>query len=119
MSGWQIMALKSGQMAYLTVTPAAMENVRTFLKAASLRRPRRRPLLLSARQRLLRRHRDARREVLKNDDAQRAVTAIGLLCLEYMHMSRKDPAMVEGTEYIMKSLPDTAATSIIGITPRK
>ena len=34
-SGWQIMALKSGQMAYLTVTPSALENVRKFLKAAS------------------------------------------------------------------------------------
>ena len=114
------MALKSGQMAYLTVTPAAMENVRTFLKALSF---------------------DGRGgghfcyqpgnefrdgivihggEVLKNDDAQRAVTAIGLLCLEYMHTSRNDPAMVEGTAYMMKSLPDPGpATSITGITPRR
>jgi hypothetical protein len=111
-SGWQIMALKSGQMAYLNVTPAALDNARKFLKASSF---------------------DGRGgghfcyrpgnefcdgivihegEVVKNDDAQRAVTAIGLLCQEYMHMPRNDPAMVEGTAYLMKSLPDTGARNV-------
>jgi hypothetical protein len=111
-SGWQIMALKSGQMAYLNVTPAALDNARKFLKAASF---------------------DGRGggrfsyrpgnefcdgivihegEVVKNDDSQRAVTAIGLLCQEYMHMPRNDPAMVEGTAYLMKSLPDTGARNV-------
>jgi hypothetical protein len=111
-SGWQIMALKSGQMAYLNVTPGALENVRKFLRAASINghgggRFCYRPgnefcdgIVMHG------------GEVLKNDDAQRAVTAIGLLCLEYMHTSRKDPAMVEGTEYIMKSLPDTGARNV-------
>ncbi len=31
-SGWQIMALKSGQMAYLAVTPAAWKTCETFLQ---------------------------------------------------------------------------------------
>jgi hypothetical protein len=111
-SGWQIMALKSGQMAYLTVTPASLENARMFLKAASIDgrgggRFAYRPgnefcdgIIMHG------------GEVVKNDDSQRAVTAIGLLCQEYMHMPRTDPAMLEGTAYIMKSLPDKGARNI-------
>ncbi len=34
-TGWQMMALKSGQMAYLTVDPAVFERARMFLKSAS------------------------------------------------------------------------------------
>ncbi len=41
--------------------------------------------------------------MVKNDDRERAMTAIGLLCREYMHMPRTDPAMVEGTAYIMQN----------------
>jgi len=110
--GWQIMALKSGQMAYLAVNPSALENARKFLKAASL---------------------DGKGggrfaympgnafcdgivmhggQVLKNDDSQRAVTAIGLLCLEYMHTPRNDPALVEGTAFLMKSMPDAGPRNI-------
>ena len=33
--GWQIMALKSGQMAYLTVNPATLEKAKAFLKSVS------------------------------------------------------------------------------------
>ncbi len=111
-SGWQIMALKSGQMAYLTVTPNALENVRKFLKAV-----------------VFEGHGPGRfsylpgntfcdgiviheGEVIKNDNAHRAVTAIGLLCLEYMHAPRNDPALLEGTAYLMKSLPDTGARNV-------
>ena len=39
--GWQIMALKSGQMAYLTVNPAVFEKAKAFLKSAL--RPARQP----------------------------------------------------------------------------
>ena len=33
--GWQIMALKSGMMAYLSVNPMVLERAKVFLKAAS------------------------------------------------------------------------------------
>ena len=75
----------------LTVTPNALENVRKFLKAV-----------------VFEGHGPGRfylpgntfcdgiviheGEVIENDDAHRAVTAIGLLCLEYMHVPRNDPA---------------------------
>jgi hypothetical protein len=111
-SGWQIMALKSGQMAYLTVPPSALENARKFLKTVAFEG-----------------HGPGRfsylpgnafcdgiviheGEVVKNDDTHRAVTAIGLLCEEYMRMPRNDPAMVDGTAYLMKSLPDSGARNV-------
>ena len=35
MVGWQLMALKSGQMAYLPVNPAVFEKAKEFLKSVS------------------------------------------------------------------------------------
>ena len=108
MTGWQIMALKSGQMAYLTVEPGRVGEGQGVSEDGHLRRPRRRPIHLYAR----------RHGWPSSEDYERATTAIGLLCQQYMHMPRTDPAMVEGTSFLMQNPPDTGVrNSTTGTMP--
>jgi hypothetical protein len=87
--GWQVMALKSGQMAYLKVDAAVLEKAKTFLASASF----------GPSHGLFR--------YLPEDALPRiTTTAVGLLCEQYMHMRRDDPAMLEGTGHLMQHLPD-------------
>ena len=98
-TGWQIMALRSGQMAYLIVHPAVFEKAKAFLKSVVSKQygagrftymPDKSPL------------RDDGRVI----DDGRAMTAVELLCQQYMHMPRTDPAMMEGTAFLMQNQPD-------------
>ncbi len=91
-TGWQLMALKSGQMAYLIVNPVVFERAKTFLKLCSAGKHAGLFTYMPAGQ-------------VANGDI-RAVTAVGLLCQQYMHMLRTDPAMIEGTTLLMQNLPD-------------
>lgn len=111
-SGWQIMALKSGQMAYLTVPPVALESARSFLKAVTLDGRGGGRFFYKPGNNLCNGIVINEGEVVKSLDAERAMTAIGLLCLEYMHTPRTDPALIEGTDYLMKSLPDSGPRNI-------
>lgn len=92
--GWQIMALKSGQMANLTVNPATFEKAKAFLKTVSWSRGGRYLYMPGAR-------------IAGSKDNERALTSIGLLCQQYMGMDRTDPAMVEGTAFLMQNTPET------------
>ena len=92
-AGWQLMALKSGQMAYLTVNPVVFERAKAFLKSVS-RRGKHGGLFT-----YMPGGKTAGGDI-------RAMTAVGLLCQQYMHMPRTDPAMVEGTALLMQNLPD-------------
>jgi hypothetical protein len=47
-----------------------------------------------------------------SDDYERATTAIGLLCQQYLHMPRTDPAMVEGTSFLMQNLPGSGVRNV-------
>ena len=86
--GWQIMALKSGQMAYLKVDSTVLEKAKKFLASAS-----------AGRSHGLFRY-------LPEDSLPRVTTtAVGLLCEQYMHM-RDDPAMLEGVTALIQHLPD-------------
>ena len=91
-TGWQVMALKSGQMAYLTVNPIVFERAKAFLKLCSAGKHGGLYTYMPAGQ-------------VANGDI-RAVTAVGLLCQQYMHMPRTDPAMIEGTTLLLQNLPD-------------
>ena len=87
-TGWQMMALKSAQMARLTVDPAAFENVKIWLKLV---------------------HRGEANGLYSYLPAQEftpTTTAIGMLCAQYLGQGRDDPAMVEGVKYLMKNQPD-------------
>ena len=85
--GWQIMALKSGQMVKLKVNPATFEGGRKFLKSCSS----------GAAGGLF--------GYTPGGGGTPTMTAVGLLCYQYMGARRTDPAMVEGTNYLMQNLP--------------
>jgi hypothetical protein len=91
-TGWQLMALKSGQMAYLKVHPGVFERAKFFLKACS-----------GGKHGGLFSYMPG--GVTAGGDI-RAVTAVGLLCEQYMHMLRSDPAMAEGTKLLLDNMPD-------------
>jgi len=97
-TGWQIMALKSGQMAYLTVKPNVLENAKLFLKSVSSG-----PTGVIG---------GGLFGYTNPQIVGLANTAVGLLCYQYLIVPRDDPAMRAGTEYLMKNLPDLAERNI-------
>jgi hypothetical protein len=99
-TGWQIMALKSGQMAYLTVRPTVFEKAKAFLQSATFEGHNGRFTYMP------------KLQLEKSEDYERATTAIGLLCLQYMGAPRTDPAMVEGTSFLMQNPPGSGLRSI-------
>jgi len=88
-AGWQVMALKSGQMASLHVPQESLEKARAFLIASST----------GQNQGLF---------CYQPGDKlpKLATTAVGLLCQQYLHMPRTEPAMVEGVACLMKHPPE-------------
>jgi hypothetical protein len=99
-TGWQIMALKSGQMAYLTVRPAVFEKAKAFLKTVTFEGHSGRFTYMP------------KAQLADSADYERATTAIGLLCLQYLQMPRTDPAMVEGTTFLMQNPPGSGARNL-------
>ncbi len=93
--GWQIMALKSGKMAYLNVNEAVFGKAKAFLKSVSS---------------------GAGGSTgggglfayMPAGAATAPMTSVGLLCNQYMGMGRADPAMTEGVKVLMQNLPDAA-----------
>jgi hypothetical protein len=88
--GWQIMALKSAQMAKLDVDPACFENAKKFLEKVA----RGRHGGLFAYQPF--------------QNATPSMTAVGLLSQQYLGAGRDDANMREGRAYLMAHLPDNA-----------
>ncbi len=96
--GWQVMALKSGQMAYLSVNPAVLEKAQAFLESVSSggRGSNRRGGLFG----------------YTSPGAGITTTAIGLLCYQYLGIPKEDPAMVEGAAFLMRNQPDKGKRNI-------
>lgn len=91
--GWQLMALKSGQMAYLNVNPVVFERAKAFLKSASSGTSGSMGL-------------GGLFTYLPGGGATPAMTAVGLLCCQYSGLPRTDPAMIEGTAVLMAHQSD-------------
>lgn len=85
--GWQMMALKSGQMAGLKVDPKVIEGGKKFLKSVSSGK-------------------SGGLFGYASPGATQTMTAVGLLCMQYSGSKRSDPLMVEGMDYLMKNLPN-------------
>jgi hypothetical protein len=86
--GWQIMALKSAQMAGLPVNSVAFDNGKRWL------------------------HSVARGEHLglysyqPYQQVTPTMTAVGMLCQQYMGIDPKDPGLLEGKQTLLENLPD-------------
>ena len=94
-SGWQLMALKSGELAGLQVAPAAYERVRQWLDGAQAPGSQ-----------------YVYNPQAPNTPQQRhgrvptpAMTAVGLLMRLYTGLDRDDVHLVEGAEYLLGRLP--------------
>ena len=86
--GWQIMALKSAQLAGLPVNSIVFDNAQRWL------------------------HSVAKGEHLglysyqPYQEVPLTMTAVGMLCRQYMGIDPKDPGMLEGKRSLMENLPD-------------
>jgi hypothetical protein len=91
--GWQVMALKSGQMAGLSVNSTTMDGAKKFLKSAS-----------SGQGGLF--------GYLPGGGGTPTLSAVGLLCTQYMGAQRNDPGIQEGMKYLMANMPDKGGRNI-------
>ena len=89
--GWQLMALKSASMAGLEVNPSTFEGGRAWLQSVSKGE-----------------HGGLFCYTPASGPGD-AMTAVGLLCSQYLGMKRDEPAMQEGVQFIMARLPNSAA----------
>ena len=86
--GWQVMALKSGLMANLKVPPETLLGARKWLdrvggKGNNL----------------------GQFGYMNPTDLKPEMSAEGLLCLQYLDVSRDDPVLQAGASYLAKTLP--------------
>ncbi len=85
--GWQVMALKSGQMAALSVPGEPFELVKKWLSSV-----------------------EGKGDKIgtfgyQNPAAKPAMTAEALLCLQYLGANRNDPRLKAGAKYLLERLP--------------
>ena len=88
--GWQIMALKSAQMAGLDTGSGSGSAFNLAAKWLDLVKTG---------------PNDSQFQYQPGSGATPAMTAVGLLCRQYMHVKRADPLMVDGTKYLLNNLP--------------
>ena len=86
--GWQMMALKSGEMAGLVIPPRTIELLGKWLRKVEANQP------------------VGGLFGYTDRGARPSMTAEGLLCLQFMGVDRNDPRMRAGADYLMKHLPN-------------
>lgn len=86
--GWQMMALKSGEMAGLTVPTSSYDLVQKWLSSVEAKQG------------------PGGTFGYQNRSATPAMTAEGLLCLQFMGTRRNDPKMRFGADYLLRSMPE-------------
>ena len=112
-TGWQIMALKSAQMAYLSVDPAVLERASQFLDSCALGKNKGNfsyqpgggssdSATATAIQHSLTLVLDA------GGGSSDSATATGLLCRQYLGARRDDGCFREGKDFLMAHQPDMA-----------
>ena len=95
-----MMALKSGQMAKLNINPAVFDGVKRWLESVAINVP------------------GASSGGSGQFSYQPAgastptMTAVGLLCTQYLHAGRADPAIIGGVQDLMANLPDGRAPNV-------
>lgn len=86
--GWQVMALKSAQMAGIGVNSMCFEGARKWLASCSQGKEHGLYVYVPYR------------------EVSPSMTAVGMLCQQYMGIARDDPSMIEGRQYLLSNLPD-------------
>lgn len=94
--GWQLMALKSGQMAYLHVPAKTFEGAGTFLDS------------VVADQAKI----GAEYTYQPGGRSSPAMTAEALLCRQYLGWSHDEPGLRWGVEYLLDRLPDAEKPNV-------
>ncbi len=89
--GWQVMALKSAEMAGLSVQPDTLKGAKNFLKTCSSG------------------NYGGLFGYVPGSGPTPTLTAVGLLCNQYMGVGRDDKLMTEGVTYVMQSPPNMNA----------
>ena len=99
--GWQLMALKSAQMAGLTVNPATLDGTKKWLQSVSAGGAGKR-------------QRWAAGQFSYQPDGGPTppMSAVGMLCSQYLHAGRADPVVTGGVQYLMANQPDAANRNI-------
>jgi hypothetical protein len=85
--GWQLMALKSAKMAGLNVAGRVITNARKYLDSVAIRD-------------------GTEYGYQPGVSPSPSMTAIGLLCRQYLGAKRDNPMLVGGVKYLMNHLPD-------------
>jgi len=83
--GWQLMALKSGNMAYLEIKPATIKNAIKFLDSVE--------------------EDSGAFYGYRNPGKKPGTTAVGLLCRMYLGWKKDHPALERGVEFLSKKGP--------------
>ena len=89
--GWQVMALKSAQMAGLSVQPETLTGAKNFLKTCSSG------------------NYGGLFGYIPGSGPTPTLTGVGLLCNQYMRVGRDDKLMHEGVDMLMHHLPTMEA----------
>jgi hypothetical protein len=87
--GWQIMALKSGQMAGLHVPQATLDGAKRWLDRVGAK------------------GNHLGQFGYTNAGPSPAMSAEALLCVEYLGAERNDPRLLKGGDYLLTQLPPT------------
>ena len=90
-TGWQIMALKSGEMAGLKVDPQTYANANRFLSSVSKGKS------------------NGLASYMSETGATPTMSAVGLLCKQNLGLKRDEPAHAEATTLLMANLRQSAA----------
>ena len=85
--GWQLMALKSAEMAGLAVNPSVLVLTKKYLESAS------------------RGKHGGLYGYMPGQPGSPAMTAVGMLCSQYSGAKREDPATQEGMQFLLGALP--------------
>jgi hypothetical protein len=86
--GWQLMALKSAQMAGLECSPPTFDGAKKWLKGVTKSKS------------------GGLFAYNMMTPPTPSMTSVGLLCTQYLGTKRDDPAIQEGMNYLTKNLPD-------------
>ncbi len=99
-TGWQMMALRSGQIAKLNVPPAVFAGVNRWLSSVAKAAPGEGS------------SGSGQFSYQPDGAATPTMSAVGLLCSQYLRAGRGDPVIVGGVRYLMANQPTREAQNI-------